>query len=108
MKSMNTVNVFGDKGPVIFTYGSTLMSVLEALDTGGIEATVVQPVYLAPFPVWEVEKYDDVIVVEQSSTGVFATLLKEKAGINAKHIIKRYDGRPFDPMELAEEIKSNV
>ncbi len=107
MKGMHTANVFGDKGPAIVTYGSTTLSVLEALTAGGIEATVVQPIYLEPLPVWELEKYrgKKVIVVEQSCAGQFASLLEEKAGIGVKAVIKRYDGRPFDPIELAAKIK---
>jgi 2-oxoglutarate ferredoxin oxidoreductase subunit alpha len=110
LKKMRTVNTFGDKGPLIFTYGSTCMSVLEALKSGDIEATVVQPVYLEPLPVWEFERYkdEDIIVVEQSCTGQFATLLQEKAGLKIKTVIKKYDGRPFDPMELATRIKEVV
>ncbi len=107
LKSVHTLNVFGDKGPVILTSGSTAMSVLEALKAGDIEATVVQPVYLEPLPLWELDKYKEnkVIVVEQSCAGQFATLLKEKIGIESKAIIKKYDGRPFDPQELASRIK---
>jgi 2-oxoglutarate ferredoxin oxidoreductase subunit alpha len=110
MKTMHTVNVFGEKGPVIFTYGSTTLSVLEALRTGGIEATVVQPIYLESFPVWELEKHkgSDVIVVEQSCGGQFASLLEQRAGIQPKAVIKRYDGRPFDPVELAVKIKEEI
>jgi 2-oxoglutarate ferredoxin oxidoreductase subunit alpha len=110
MKTMHTVNLFGDKGPVILTYGSTTLSVLEALRAGGIEATVVQPIYLEPFPVWEIEKYKDseVIVVEQSCEGQFASLLEQRAGIRPKAVIKKYDGRPFDPVELAVKIKEEI
>jgi len=110
MKTMHTVNVYGDKDPVIFTYGSTTMSVLEALQAGNIEGTVVQPVYLAPLPVWELDKYGhgDGIIVEQSCTGQFASLLKEKVGIVPKTIIKKYDGRPFDPSELADALKEVI
>jgi 2-oxoglutarate ferredoxin oxidoreductase subunit alpha len=107
MKGMHTVNVCGDKGPVIFTYGSTTMSVLEALQAGNIDATVVQPIYLEPLPVWELDRYRnrEIIVVEQSCSGQFASLLREKAQIQPKAVIKKYDGRPFDPVELAEKIK---
>jgi 2-oxoglutarate ferredoxin oxidoreductase subunit alpha len=110
LRGARTVNRFGDEGPLILTYGSTTMSVLEALQAGGIAARVVQPVYLEPFPVWE---FDDIseesaIVVEQSSTGQFATLLAERGGISASDVILRYDGRPFEPVELAEELKSAI
>jgi 2-oxoglutarate ferredoxin oxidoreductase subunit alpha len=110
MKGMHTVNVYGNKGPVIFTYGSTTMSVLEALESGNIEATVVQPIYLEPLPVWELEKYkeSDVVVVELSCAEQFASLLEEKVGIKPKAVIKKYDGRPFDPDELATKIKEVI
>ncbi len=110
MKDLDTVNRFGDSGPVIFTYGSTTMSVREALKAGDIEAEVVQPKYLKPFPFWEFEDYknEDVIVVEQSSTGQFATLVKEKCGIEPKTVIRRYDGRAFEPIKLAEKIKEAI
>ena len=107
MKGMRTVNVFGRTGPVIFTYGSTTMSVLEALAVGGIEAKVVQPIYLRPLPVWELQKHEarGAIVVEQSAGGQFATLLSDKLGIKDIKPIRRYDGRPFEPTELAKAIK---
>lgn len=107
LKKMRTIHEFGEDETIIFTYGSTTMSVLEALKAGDIAAKVVQPKYLEPLPVWELEKFkkDNVIVIEQSCTGLFATLLKEKVGIDAKDVIKKYDGRPFDPIDLAREIK---
>ena len=106
LKRVKTVNVYG-KGPVIFTYGSTTMSVLEALRSQNIDAKVVQPVYLEPFPEWELKKYDTCIVIEMSSTGLFATLLKNN-GIEPEAVIKKYDGRPFDPVELAAQIKEVI
>jgi 2-oxoglutarate/2-oxoacid ferredoxin oxidoreductase subunit alpha len=106
LKGMETVKIHGSGEPVIFAYGSTAMSVREALDHGNIRARLVQPLYLEPFPLWEVEGYRDrhCIVVEMSSTGQFATLLREKAGIIPSVVIKKYDGRPFDPGDLAFQI----
>jgi 2-oxoglutarate ferredoxin oxidoreductase subunit alpha len=110
MTGIHTVNTYGDKGSVIFTYGSTTMSVLEALRCGEIEATVVQPKYLEPLPVWELEKFrgDNVIVLELSCAGQFASLLAEKVGIKPKAVVKKYDGRAFDPVELASRIKEVI
>ncbi|MFX0027399.1 MAG: 2-oxoacid:acceptor oxidoreductase subunit alpha, partial [Candidatus Hermodarchaeota archaeon] len=91
----------------IFTYGSTYMSVLEALQYGKLNPTVVAPIYLSPLPVWILEdfKNQNNIVVEQSSTGQFTKLLKEKAGLEIRTTIKQYNGRPFDPIDLANKIK---
>ena len=110
LKKMNTVNIYGNGEPNIFTYGSTTMSVLEALKFGEIEATVIQPIYLNPLPTWILENYQNnqSIVVEMSSTGQFANLLKDKIGISFISEIRKYDGRPFDPIELYHKIKEVV
>ncbi len=107
LKDIRAVNVYEEGEPTIFTYGSTTMSVLEALRAGGITAQVVQPVYLEPLPVSELRKYKKGVnvVVELSSTGQFARLLEERAKITAAHVITKYDGRPFEPDELAKQIK---
>ena len=106
LQDASTVRRFGESGPLVLTYGSTTMSVLEALASSGLEARVVQPVHLEPFPVWELADLEgeSAIVVEQSSTGQFATLMADKAGVDASRVVTRYDGRPFDPEELAEEL----
>jgi 2-oxoglutarate ferredoxin oxidoreductase subunit alpha len=110
LKGAKTVNEYGAGGPLIFTYGSSTLSVLEALRAGGIEAKVVQPIFLEPMPVWALRKYAESapIVVEQSCAGQFATLLRDKLGIEPTAVIRRYDGRPFDPVELAEQIKEVI
>ena len=106
LHSLTTVRRYGDSGPLILTYGSTTMSVLEALAAAEIEATVVQPVYLEPFPVWELDdaRGAEAVVVEQSSTGQFAKLVAERAGVDVTAVVKRYDGRPFEPVELGQEL----
>jgi 2-oxoglutarate ferredoxin oxidoreductase subunit alpha len=107
LRNRKTINVYGDKGLTIFTYGSSTMSVLEAINYGQIEAVVIQPIYLNPLPVWELEKYKNkkAIVVEQSSIGQFSNLLKEQAGLSFENVIKQYNGRPFDPIELSNKIR---
>lgn len=110
LHTINTLNTFGRGDPVICTYGSTTMSVLEALKAGSIQATVIQPRYIQPFPAWDFEQYKDrkVIVVETNSTGQFASLIHEKTGITPAATIQKYNGRPFDPLELADRIKEVI
>jgi 2-oxoglutarate ferredoxin oxidoreductase subunit alpha len=108
LKDKETVNIIRGEHPTnVFSYGSTYMSVLEALRFGKLNPTTIQPIYLSPLPTWELEEFknQDNIVVEQSISGQFTQLLKEKAGINVRTTIKRYDGRPFDPIELSKQIK---
>jgi 2-oxoglutarate ferredoxin oxidoreductase subunit alpha len=110
LKEMRTVNVYGQSGPLIFTYGSSTMSVLEALRTLDVDARVVQPIYLEPLPVWDLEKYlgSAPIVVEQSRAGQFADLLREQMDMEPAAVIRRYDGRPFEPIELARQIEEVI
>jgi len=108
LKSQFTVNIIRGENPTnIFTYGSTYMSVIEALRYGKMNPTIVQPLFLSPLPTWELDEFknQDNIVIEQSSTGQFAELLKGKAGLTVRSTIKRYDGRPFEPVELSQKIK---
>ncbi len=107
LKTIRTVNEFGSGEPYVFTFGSTTMSVREAVEYGDIPVTVIQPIYLEPFPVWALEKYRAKrgIVVEMNSTGQLATLLREKVGVDVTAMIQKYDGRPFSPTELAARIR---
>jgi 2-oxoglutarate ferredoxin oxidoreductase subunit alpha len=71
-----------------------------------LNPTIIQPIYLNPLPIWELEEFktQNNIVVEQSISGQFTSLLKERAGLKIKASIKQYDGRPFDPIVLAQKI----
>jgi 2-oxoglutarate ferredoxin oxidoreductase subunit alpha len=86
------------------------MSVLEALQYSKMEAQVIQPRFLKPFPVWELSQFHDesAIVVEQSKAGQFSQLLTEKTKIQPTALINRYDGRPFEPIQLAKKIKEVI
>ncbi|MFX0020199.1 MAG: 2-oxoacid:acceptor oxidoreductase subunit alpha [Promethearchaeota archaeon] len=108
LKGQDTVKIIqGKKSSNIFTYGSTYMSVLEALQYENLNPTIIAPIYLSPLPVWILEEFKNQnnIVVEQNSTGQFTKLLKEKAGLKIRSTIKQYNGRPFDPIDLANKIK---
>ncbi|MFW9929765.1 MAG: 2-oxoacid:acceptor oxidoreductase family protein, partial [Candidatus Thorarchaeota archaeon] len=107
-KELKTVNIVPGEHPAnIFTYGSTYMSVVEACKYGDLNPTIVQPIYLKPLPIWELEEFTDQdnFVVEQSVSGQFTSLLKEKVGLKIKQTIKQYDGRPFDPIALSQKLK---
>jgi 2-oxoglutarate ferredoxin oxidoreductase subunit alpha len=111
LKRKQTVEVNrGDIPWNIFTYGSTYMSVKEALKYGNINPTIVAPIYLSPLPVWELKEFrrDNNLVIEQSISGQFSKLLEEKAGLQIRKTIKKYDGRPFDPITLSNKIKEVI
>lgn len=107
VRDKQTVNTFGEGEWAVFSFGSTTMSVREAAEYGSLPVEIVQPIYLEPFPVWALESYRSrpVITVEQNSTGQLAQMLREKAGIQVKQSVLKYDGRPFEPTMLARQLK---
>jgi 2-oxoglutarate ferredoxin oxidoreductase subunit alpha len=109
-EKVQTVNEFGTGDPCAITFGSTTMSVREAVLHADLSCTVVQPIYLQPFPAWNLMKYRGrkVVVVEQNSTGQLEQLLREKIGIMSISSIRQFDGRPFDPVDLAEQIRKVI
>jgi 2-oxoglutarate ferredoxin oxidoreductase subunit alpha len=109
-EKIQTVNEFGTGDPCVFTFGSTTMSVREAVIYADLSCTVVQPIYLQPFPSWNLRKYvgRKVVVVEQNSTGQLEQLLREKIGITPVSSIRQFDGRPFNPVDLAEQLRTVI
>ncbi len=107
VRGMRTVNRFGSGKRIVVTYGSTTMSVLEAVSFGGLDVQVVQLVYLEPFPEWELKDLSgaEVVVVEESCAAQLASLLKLRTGAMVKATITQYDGRPFDPEILSVRLK---
>ncbi|MFQ6061359.1 MAG: 2-oxoacid:acceptor oxidoreductase subunit alpha, partial [Thermoplasmata archaeon] len=106
-KELTTVQSYGEGKVALVTYGSTTSSVLEA--SKHLEKVrVVQVIYLEPFPIWAVEKalegVEKIVTIELSVSGQFTTLLKNN-GIHADNSVRKYDGRPFDPVDLANRIK---
>jgi 2-oxoglutarate ferredoxin oxidoreductase subunit alpha len=108
LKTKETVKVYGneDSNTVIVTWGSTKGAVVEAAERLGLK--VVQPLYLMPLPVWELEKHlnnaERVISVEVNSTAQLCKWLRYNGLKVDEHLLK-YDGRPFAVDELEEKLR---
>lgn len=108
LKKKETVKVYGNKKSenVLVFWGSTKGAVIEAAESLGLKA--VQPLYLDPFPLWEMKKHlknaKKIINVEINSTGQLGKLLKLN-GIEITDSILKYDGMPFTVDELEEKFK---
>jgi 2-oxoglutarate ferredoxin oxidoreductase subunit alpha len=107
LRAQKTVNTYGDGEAVLFTFGSTTLSVREAIEYSDLKVRLVQPIFLEPLPVWELEQYRGrhAFTIEQNSTGQLAMLLHDKVGMQITGSILKYDGRPFEPTELAHQIQ---
>ena len=44
------------------------------------------------------------VMVEANQSGQMAGWIRQQTGLTFNHAINRYDGRPFDPVELAEQL----
>lgn len=95
----------------IIAVGSTKGPIKEAimmLEKDGISANFLQIRYLNPFPAEKVAQVIDsarkTVVVENNFTGQLADIIKEKTGKNVNKKILKYDGRPFYPEEIHDEI----
>jgi 2-oxoglutarate ferredoxin oxidoreductase subunit alpha len=108
---MQTVAVYGEKKSknLIVSWGSPKGAILDAMELVKKPIKFLQIMYLAPFPTWAVEKElkaaKKVVCVENNYTAQLAGLIRENTGCMIKNKILRYDGRPFEPVQLAKEIK---
>ncbi|MEF3693973.1 MAG: 2-oxoacid:acceptor oxidoreductase family protein [Candidatus Cloacimonadota bacterium] len=99
--------IYGEGNKRIFAYGSTALEVREALKYLDGDYQLVVPIYLEPLPIEQLLPYctEPAIVIEHNSKPRFAQFLKEKLGLTSRADILRYDGRAWDPIELADRIK---
>ncbi|PKN74124.1 MAG: 2-oxoacid:acceptor oxidoreductase subunit alpha [Candidatus Cloacimonetes bacterium HGW-Cloacimonetes-3] len=102
-KRYKRIAVYGDGGPLVFAYGSAVMELQEAKKHCKTDFRIISLIYLLPFPTAELCQFNacEAIVVEHNTTGSFAKLLSCELGVVIKKSILRYDGRPWDPKELA-------
>lgn len=93
------------------TFGSLKGVVREALpviEATGTSAKLIHFPWVYPLPadtkkVLEQEKH--IIIIEQNSTGQFASLIREHTGIEAAERWLKYDGREWTPEEIVERMR---
>ena len=112
--NMETAKFFGPKeaAATIVSWGSTKGPIREAMKLLRQEGTMVnylQILYLLPFPVSSVrealDKAKKSIAIENNKTSQLSSLIREHLLRDLDHKVLKYDGRPFNPRYLAEEIK---
>ncbi|MCG8686905.1 MAG: hypothetical protein MI892_18635, partial [Desulfobacterales bacterium] len=74
-----------------------------------LDAKFLQVLYckpLSPQIKKELEKAENIILVECNVTGQLGRLIREKTGIKIQNRLLKYNGRPFHTDELKSLIKS--
>jgi len=97
-----------DAKNLIVTWGSPTAVVLEALRINeSTDYAVLQVVTVCPLdPEIQntINKYSNIIVIENNATSQLTTLLKSHFDFNPHKTILKYDGRPFFPEELISQL----
>jgi len=111
LKKRETVKIHGDPKAenLVVAWGSTKGAVLDAMQLIDKPLKFLQVMYLSPFPTWDVEDHlkqaKDIVCVEVNMTGQLRSLIREQTGNYIEKAILKNDGRPFDPVGLAEKLK---
>jgi len=103
------------EAPLTLIYwGSTYGPAREAVDLlarQGVTVNLLHFCDLWPLPPAAAEALSRVrqaLVVEQNYTGQLARLLRMVTGFTAHRLLRKYDGRPFSPKEIAEAAAAMV
>lgn len=108
IQKLKPVSVFGRGKNLIIGHGSTKGAVLDALPELK-DFRFLQVSYFSPFPknevAKEIKKSKNVILIENSATGLLADVIAEQTGLMIKNKILKYDGRPFVPEDIIKSIK---
>jgi 2-oxoglutarate ferredoxin oxidoreductase subunit alpha len=113
-RNIETTKSHGSKEAktTIIGWGSTKGPIREAMKLLNRENTPVnflQIIYLQPFPTSKVEQIFDeaekTIIVENNKTSQLSSIIRQLMLRDTNHRILKYDGRPFNPVDLSEKIK---
>ena len=111
------LNVLGDPKAktVVLSWGSTKGAILEAIEllkAEGISIKFIQARLLWPLPAEEIARHllsaQQVIAIENNFSGQLAGLVRQYTGVDVKHLIVKYNGRPMSVDEIHEAIQQIV
>ncbi len=100
---------------LLVCWGSTKLPVQEALKllaSEGVKARMMHIRYASPFPAKPVltalTRAKNTLMLEGNSEAQMRSLILQKTGYYVEKACLRYDGRPFSPEEIAEQVKKLV
>lgn len=96
----------------VIGFGSTKLTMLEAmqwLQREGIAVNFLKIHCLHPFPALQtaevIKNAKKTLIIEGNKTGQLEELIREQTGLTIDHFFRKYDGRPFYPEEIVNEVK---
>ncbi|MGH8430759.1 MAG: transketolase C-terminal domain-containing protein, partial [Solimonas sp.] len=101
-----------DADVTLITWGSSegvARDAIPLLAAAGVRANHLSIRYIYPFQSREVleilKRAKRTIVVEANFTGQFARHLRAETGFSVNDVVRRYDGEPFEPLFVANEVR---
>lgn len=116
-EEMDEPDLYGDPNPdlLLLGWGSTygvLRETIDALADLGRKVALLHFTDLWPLPQKRLNELipaaEHVFSVENNSTGQLAALIHRETGHLVDKLILKYDGRPFLPREILEEVEKHV
>ncbi len=102
-----------DADVTLIGWGSTagvIREAVEKLNASGIKTNQLHFKYILPFHADEataiLKNCKQTIGVEMNSTGQFMRLLRAETGHKVNRHIFKYDGEPFEPAQIAEQVRA--
>ncbi len=110
---MHAPELYGaaDAEVTLVGWGSTYQTLREAVDRLGGRANLLQFGDLQPFPASAqamLEKAKKLVTVEQNYTSQLALMIRMETGMAMHHHITKYDGRPFTPQWIVDQVLEQV
>ncbi len=97
---------------LLVSWGSTKNPCLEALkmlEAEGFKVKFMHITFASPFDslsiLNELQRSKKQLICEGNSNAQMRALIREKTGFLIKNTLLKYDGRPFIPLQIAEEVK---
>jgi len=115
LENYETTKLYGpeEADVTILGWGSTKGPIREAmklLNDEGLKINYLQIIYLNPFPAAVVKRVmkaaKKTVVVENNRTSQLSSLIREHTLMGVDHKVLKYDGRPFNPIDLSQKIRS--
>jgi 2-oxoglutarate ferredoxin oxidoreductase subunit alpha len=117
VKELNGITIYGlAKAPLTLTcWGSSLGPVQEAVARLNAAQTPARMVHLSelwPFPAEAVSAAlrgsKKLVMVEMNATGQCHRLLRQETGLQADHLVLKYDGTPFTPEYILRGLEGHA
>ncbi len=115
--AMDEPEVYGaeDGEILLMGWGSTYGALRESVDmlnSRGLKAALLHFADIWPLPRARINsllpRAKKSFCVENNYSGQFASLLRRETGLAPDHLVRKYDGRPFFPAEIVEEVLKHV